>query len=159
MHAARVSYTHARGEIYTIGQLARLAGVPTSTVRFYERRQLLRPDFRTGANYRNYSPAALERLRFIRAAQASGFSLKDIHEMLALTHSDDPPCAEVASLIEHRLHDVREKLRELKRVEKALDAALKSCCRGGPDWCNEIARLKGRSCKNEKASKNCPSCP
>jgi DNA-binding transcriptional MerR regulator len=128
----------------TIGQLSRAGGVPTSTVRFYERRGLLKPDARTDANYRTYSPRTAERLKFIRAAQATGFSLKDIREMLALTYSDDPPCEEVASLIERRLVDVKHRLRELKRIDRTLSLALKSCCKGGPDWCNEIERLKGR---------------
>ncbi len=82
----------------TIGELARAAGVPTSTVRFYERRGLLKPDARTQANYRTYTSRAAERLKFIRAAQATGFSLKDVREMLALTYSDEPPCDEVAAL-------------------------------------------------------------
>jgi MerR family mercuric resistance operon transcriptional regulator len=128
----------------TIGELAKAADVPTSTVRFYERRGLLKPDARTQSNYRTYSARSAERLKFIRAAQASGFSLKDIREMLALTYSDDPPCDEVAALIERRLDDVRKRLRELKRIDRTLSVALKSCCRGGPDWCNEIERLKGK---------------
>jgi len=131
-------------EPLTIGGLARAVGIPTSTVRFYERRGLLRPDSRTASNYRSYSPQAAERLRFIRAAQASGFSLRDIKEMLALTHSDDPPCDEITALINRRLGDVRKRLGELKRVERALVLAHKSCCKGGPDWCNEIERLRGR---------------
>jgi MerR family mercuric resistance operon transcriptional regulator len=129
---------------FTIGQLARAANVPTSTVRFYERRGLLKPDARTSSNYRTYSPGAAERLRFIRAAQANGFSLKDVREMLVLTYSDDPPCDEVEALIERRLDDVRNRLRELRRVERALTLAHKSCCKGGADWCGEIERLKSR---------------
>jgi MerR family mercuric resistance operon transcriptional regulator len=128
----------------SIGRLASSAGVPTSTVRFYERRGLLKPDARTQANYRTYSTGSVERLRFIRAAQATGFSLKDIGEMLALTHSDEPPCDEVAALIERRLDDVRRRARELRRIDRTLSTALKSCCKGGPDWCNEIERLKLR---------------
>jgi DNA-binding transcriptional MerR regulator len=131
---------------YTIGQLARATGVPTSTIRFYERQELLKPDARTRSNYRAYSARTVERLKFIRAAQATGFNLKDIKEMLALTYADDPPCAEVASLIDHRLQDVKERLRELKRVARALAVARESCCKGGPDWCGEIERLKGRKC-------------
>jgi DNA-binding transcriptional MerR regulator len=131
---------------YTIGQLAHATGVPTSTVRFYERKELLKPDARTQSNYRTYSARTVERLKFIRAAQATGFNLKDIREMLALTYSDDPPCAEVASLIDHRLEDVKQRLRELKRVSRALTLARESCCKGGPDWCGEIERLKGRKC-------------
>jgi len=129
---------------YTIGQLSRAVGVPTSTVRFYERRGLLKPDARTRSNYRTYSTRTAERLKFIRAAQATGFNLKDIREMLALTYSNDPPCAEVALLIDHRLEDVKQRLRELKRVSRALTQARESCCKGGPDWCDEIERLKGR---------------
>jgi DNA-binding transcriptional MerR regulator len=141
----------------TIGAMGKAAGVPTSTVRFYERRGLLKPDARTGSNYRVYSARTAERLKFIRAAQATGFSLKDIREMLALTHSDDPPCAEVTALIDRRLSDVRERLRELKRVESALTRAHTSCCKGGPDWCNEIERLKGQPsaiCTPRKQSKH-----
>jgi DNA-binding transcriptional MerR regulator len=128
----------------TIGQLARAANVPTSTVRFYERRKLLKPDSRTLSNYRTYSQQSLERLKFIRAAQATGFSLKDIREMLSLTYSEGLPCQEVGALIKRRLQDVKERLRELKRVDRTLSIALKSCCKGGPDWCNAIERLKGR---------------
>lgn len=129
----------------TIGQLARAAGVPVSTVRFYERKGLLKADARTAGNYRSYTARTAERLKFIKAAQATGFSLKDIREMLALTYSDEPPCDEVASLIERRLEDVKQRLRELKRIDRTLSVALKSCCKGGPDWCNEIERLKGGS--------------
>jgi DNA-binding transcriptional MerR regulator len=127
-----------------IGTLAKAAGVPTSTVRFYERRGLLKPDARTQSNYRTYSGRAVERLKFIRAAQATGFSLKDIREMLALTYSDEPPCDEVAALIERRLDDVKQRLRELKRINRTLTLAFKSCCKGGPDWCTQIELLKGR---------------
>lgn len=126
----------------TIGQLAAAAGVPTSTVRFYERRGLLRPDARSAANYRGYTPLALERLRFIRSAQASGFALKDVEEMLALTRADGSPCDDVAALIERRLADIRSRVRELKRVERTLATSLASLCKTGPDWCGEIERMK-----------------
>jgi MerR family mercuric resistance operon transcriptional regulator len=142
----------------TIGQLARAADVPISTIRFYERRGLLKPDARTRSNYRAYSARTAERLKFIRAAQATGFSLKDIREMLGLTYSDDPPCAEVAALIEHRLADVKQRLRELKRIDRTLSVALKSCCKGEPDWCDQIERLKGKkSCECPPAKRSAPT--
>lgn len=144
VYNARVK-TRSTHDGLTIGELAGAAGVPTSTVRFYERVGLLKPDARTGSNYRAYSQGTARRLKFIRAAQASGFSLKDIREMLALTHSDDPPCAEVAALIGRRLEDVRQRLRELRRVDRALSVALKSCCKAAPDWCGEIERLRGEN--------------
>ena len=128
---------------YTIGQLARAAGVPTSTVRYYERAGLLKPDARSGGNYRLYTERALGRLRFIRSAQATGFSLNDVREFLSLTHSDDPPCEEVVSLTRLRLADVRRRIRELRGVEKVLAKSLADCCTGhAPDLCEEITRLK-----------------
>jgi MerR family mercuric resistance operon transcriptional regulator len=143
----------------TIGQLAKSAEVPTSTIRFYERRGLLKPDARTQSNYRTYSARSAERLKFIRAAQATGFSLKDIRGMLALTYSEEPPCDELAALINRRLDDVKQRVRELKRIERTLSIALKSCCKGGPDWCNEIERLKGHKsslCTSDRYSRRKP---
>ena len=73
-------------ETYTIGHLAKVAEVPISTVRYYEQRGLLRPERRTESNYRVYGPASLKRLRFIRIAQQSGFTLED----LSLIHISEP---------------------------------------------------------------------
>jgi MerR family mercuric resistance operon transcriptional regulator len=143
---------------YTIGQLAKAVGVPTSTLRYYERSGLLKPDFRTEGNYRAYSPQALERLRFIRAAQATGFSLHDVEEMLQLTYSTEPPCKEVVTLMKNRLADLRGRMKELRQVENALAKALATCCRGGRDWCQEIERLKGAA-RSGKPAKKCAACP
>jgi len=134
------------GPAHTISQLARSAGVPVSTVRYYERAGLLRPDARTGANYRSYTPASLARLRFIKAAQATGFSLKDVRELLGLTAADGSPCEEVETLTRNRLAEVRQKIKELRHVEAVLLKSLDSCCKGESlDLCNEIGRLGGRT--------------
>lgn len=137
----------------TIGEFAKAVGVPTSTVRFYERRGLLKPDSRTRSNYRTYSTRSVERLKFIRAAQSAGFSLKDVRGMLSLTDSDEPPCDEVAALIARRLEDVKRRLGELKRIHRTLSTALRSCCKGGPDWCDEIERLKEGRPTADRASR------
>lgn len=140
---------------HTIGQLARAAGVPISTVRYYERARLLRPDARTGGNYRFYGAAALARLRFIRAAQATGFSLGDIRELLGLTTSDDPPCEEIESVTRKRLAEVRQRIKELRHVETVLRKSLDACCKGESlDLCTEIGRLSGSpmTCARQKES-------
>ena len=82
----------------TIGELAGAGGVPTSTIRYYERERLLQPSSRSPSNYRLYSAADLERLRFIRAAQATGFTLHDVSKLLR-----PAPCGSVQRLIEERL--------------------------------------------------------
>jgi MerR family mercuric resistance operon transcriptional regulator len=143
----------------TIGQLARAANVPISTVRFYERTGLLRPDGRSEGNYRQYDAAALERLRFIRAAQATGFSIDDIRELLSLTHSDEPPCPDVQTLMTNRLAEVRERLKKLRHVERVLAKALHDCCNGEIiDLCSEITRLKGAGGKSCKTEGGCEPC-
>jgi MerR family mercuric resistance operon transcriptional regulator len=135
--------------VYTIGQLARAVGVPTSTVRFYEREGLVRPSFRTGGNYRAYDGDAVERLRFIRAAQATGLSLQDVHALLELTHSTDQPCGEVIALMRRRLDEIRVRIGELRHVERVLAKSLKGCCKGdGPDICDDVCRMSGRGRKS-----------
>ncbi len=104
----------------TIGALAKQAGVPTSTIRYYERRGLLRPDGRSEGNYRVYGEEALDRLRFVRSAQAAGFTLSDISALLQFRDGDTAPCKEVQDLITVRLAQVVEQIDHLKLVERML---------------------------------------
>jgi DNA-binding transcriptional MerR regulator len=113
--------------LYTIGQLARAAGVPTSTVRYYERIGLLHPDARTAGNYRLYSEEALERLHFIRAAQTTGFTLEDITVLIQLRNATPHVCQEVQLLIEERLSDLQRRMADLRHVQRVLKSTLKTC--------------------------------
>ncbi len=106
----------------TIGELASAAGVPVSTVRYYERKRLLRPSARSASNYRLYSGRDLERLRFIRAAQATGFTLQDVMTLLR-----PAPCGRVQQLIEERLAQVSVRMKELRHVQRVLRASLETC--------------------------------
>lgn len=112
---------------YTIGPLAKQADVPTSTVRYYERAGLLRPAGRTASNYRFYGEESVERLRFIRTAQATGFTLHDIMSLLDLRDGTAAPCREVQVLIEARLGDVAKHLEGLQHVQEVLHASLHIC--------------------------------
>ncbi len=114
-------------QILTIGQLARAVGVPASSVRFYERRGLLAPEQRSPGNYRLYSGAALERLRFIRAAQAAGFTLKDIELLLVFRDGDVSPCRDVQNVIGVRLAKVDQEIEHLHHVRDVLGQWLKVC--------------------------------
>jgi DNA-binding transcriptional MerR regulator len=143
----------------TIGELARAGGVPTSTVRFYERTGLLKPSSRSDGNYRQYDGGAMERLKFIRSAQATGFSIEDIRELLGLTYSDDPPCREVLGLMENRLAEVRERLKKLRHVERVLAKSMAECCNPKPmELCEQLERMNGLEAKG-KSCKTGPECP
>ena len=131
---------------YTIGELARAVEVPTSTVRYYERAGLVRPDGRTGGNYRVYGGSALERLRFIRAAQATGFTLDDVAALLALCDGKVAPCEEVQDLINRRLVELEKRVEELRHVRRVLQSSLKMCREAQPTGrCQVIERLKQAS--------------
>ena len=70
-----------------IGELSADAGVPSKTIRFYEQAGLMPAPPRTPAGYRDYPPGALDRLAFIRHAQAAGFTLAEIRSVLAIRDS------------------------------------------------------------------------
>ncbi len=129
-------------QTYTIGQLARSVGVPISTVRYYERAGLLKPEARTGGNYRVYSQHSLERMQFIRSAQAVGLSLDDIEKMLDIAHGSEQPCDEIVTLAQQRLDEVREKLKDLKTVEKTLAKAVANCCNEEVGLCSKVVHLR-----------------
>lgn len=108
-----------------IGTLARRAGVGIDTIRYYERSGLLSPSTRLASGYRRYSDAEVARLRFIRRAQALGFSLREIGELLALSSRRD--VASVKRAATARLADVENRIAELEKVRDGLARLIKSC--------------------------------
>jgi DNA-binding transcriptional MerR regulator len=129
----------------TIGELAKKVGVPHSTVRYYERRGLLRPAGRNASNYRIYGSDAVARLHFVRAAQSCGLSLEDIDTVLAFADGEVAACAEVQSVIESRLLHVKRQVRELREVKRTLERLRESCGESGEDGkCPAIEEFKGQ---------------
>ena len=112
---------------YTISQLARAAGVPTSTIRYYERVELVQPAKRANNNYRVYADDTLQSIRFIRAAQSAGFTLDDIRTLLTLHTGDAAVCKDVQPLIEKRLDDVSQRIQEMRHVQRLLQSFLVRC--------------------------------
>ena len=112
---------------YTIGQLARAAGVPTTTLRYYERAGLVRPTMRGDNTYRLYDAQTLDVIRFIRAAQAAGFTLNDVRTLLALHAGDLALCKDVQPLIAKRLVAVSQRLKELRQIQRLLQTFLAQC--------------------------------
>src|SRR5947209_4537677 len=116
----------------TIGELARRAGVGVETVRFYERQGLLAEPARRASGYRQYGEDIVARLRFIRRAKELGFTLKEIAELLALRLDPDTTCADVRQRAVAKLADVESKLRDLRRIKKALRKLTATCSGYGP---------------------------
>ena len=103
-----------------IGDLATRAGLSAKTIRFYEQAGLLPQPPRTAGGYRDYPPSALDRLAFIRHAQAAGFTLADIRGVLAIRDSGQAPCQHVSVLIGEHLARVERRIAELTRTRDVL---------------------------------------
>lgn len=103
-----------------IGELAAKAGLSAKTIRFYEHAGLMPAPPRTPAGYRDYPPAALDRLAFIANAQVAGFTLAEIRSVLAIRDSGDPPCRHVATLIGQHLAQAERRIAELTRAHDVL---------------------------------------
>jgi len=125
----------------TIGAFAQAAGVNVETIRFYQRRGLLAEPERPQGGIRRYSEADVTRVRFVKTAQALGFSLDEVGELLQL--DDGTHCAQASRLAERKLGDVREKMAALARMEVVLARLVRAChSRRGNISCPLIASLQ-----------------
>ena len=115
----------------SIGELAEIAGVQVTTVRFYERKGLLPPPPRRVSGYRMYGDDATQRLRFIQEAKELGFSLHEIAELLALRVGAGRTCRNIRQRAEYKITDVDAKIRQLKRFRRALQKLVAQCEAGG----------------------------
>jgi MerR family mercuric resistance operon transcriptional regulator len=109
----------------TIARLARDAGVGVETVRFYERRGLIAQPARQGGGYRRYGPDHVRRIQFVRRAQELGFTLDEIASLLEL--EDGTNRAQVRRIAAARLTQIRERVADLRRMERALSHLLEHC--------------------------------
>ena len=113
------------------------------TVRYYERRGLLPKPPRTATGYRAFEPDAVRRLRFIRHAQALGFSLHEIKELLALRVKAGVSSADVRQRAQAKLVEIDEKLKTLRAIKKVLTRFTESCSGAGPiSRCPILAALE-----------------
>ncbi len=113
-----------------IGELATQAGVSVQTVRYYERRGLLPEPDRRASGYREYDPAILTRLHFIKRGQELGFTLGEIGDLLALRLDPHTPASAVKARAEAKIADIDRKLHDLERIKHAL-VHLAGHCHGG----------------------------
>jgi Hg(II)-responsive transcriptional regulator len=129
----------------TIGKVARQAEVGIETVRFYEREGLLHKPDRKPSGYRQYDVATIDRLRFIKRAKWLGFSLQEIKGLLGLRLNPGATRADVRNRAEAKMADIDARIKELKRMKKALLKLTKACDgHGTVEGCPIIEALEGR---------------
>lgn len=115
----------------TIGQVASAAHVNVETIRYYERRGLMPPPERSRSGYRQYEPAAVRRLRFVKRAQALGFTLAEIGELLDLRADPVRSCEQVEAEASRAIARIDRQIEELERMREAL-APLRRACHERP---------------------------
>ena len=116
----------------TSGQVAKRAGVGVETLRFYEREGLLAAPARTAGGYRQYPPAAVARVQFIRRAQLLGFLLKDIKELLALREDPGAGSGDVREKAVAKLADIDQRIKDLEAMKAELTRLVAACDGSGP---------------------------
>ena len=110
----------------TIGAFAKAAGVGVETIRFYQRKGLLREPDKPYGGIRRYDGIDIARVKFVKSAQQLGFTLDEVLELLLL--DDGTHCTEARLLAEHKLKNVREKLENLYQIERVLARLVDDCC-------------------------------
>jgi DNA-binding transcriptional MerR regulator len=117
---------------WRIGELAGASGVSTDTLRYYERKGVLRSQ-RAGNGYREYAESSLERVHMIRKALAIGFTLDELREVLNVFDRGGVPCHQVRSLAASKLSQIEVHLKEVVSLRDELRDALK-------DWDRRLAK-------------------
>jgi MerR family transcriptional regulator, mercuric resistance operon regulatory protein len=123
---------------FTIGTLAKQSGVGVETVRFYERKGIIRQPTKNGG-FRKYSAEDAKRIRFVRRAQELGFTLREIKELFKLDMSGKATCSDIQNRTEAKLKEVVEKILDLKKMKSSLEKLSKAC--GNPTLTNGSCRV------------------
>ena len=115
---------------FTIGEVSRLTQVKVETIRYYEKIGIIPHPPRNSPGYRIYSASHLERLSFVRRSRELGFSQPEVRKLLTLVDEHKYTCAEVQEITAKQLAAVRNRIKDLRKLEKAL-ANMISECDGG----------------------------
>ncbi len=143
MRTARPGSLQIAGEeqsrhMLKIGEVSKRSGVGVEALRFYEKSGLLDRPSRTYSGYRVYGEEVLERLAFIKRAQALGFSLDEIRRIVDDARKGESPCDEVREIVRRRMAELDERLREMHRYRRELKATL-------AEW-DAVGRAPGHIC-------------
>ncbi len=140
---------------WTIGQLAKAVGVNIQTVRYYERLRLLGPSARRPSGYRIYGKDEERRLRFIKNAQALGFTLQEIAELLKLSVTSTARCGDVQRRAQAKLTHVEAKVRDLQALARSLRSLIRDCRAGQPTArCPILQSLEKAEKRSNKDNRN-----
>jgi MerR family mercuric resistance operon transcriptional regulator len=132
-----------RSQLITIGEMSRRTGANIETIRYYERVGVMPRPRRTEGGHRAYDSDQLKRLHFVRRSRELGFSLDEVRAMLRLVDDGALTCGEIHAMTVDHLADIKRKIADLRRLEKALASMAAECSRGDIPDCPIIETLFG----------------
>ena len=135
----------ARGGRLTIGDLSRETGCKVQTIRYYEQIGLMPEPARSNGNQRQYSPAHLDRLAFIRHARELGFPLDAIRELLGLADNPSRTCDAADAIARSQLVQVESRIARLQTLKVELERMVEQCRGGMIEDCRVIEVLADHS--------------
>ncbi|HEX9789150.1 MAG TPA: MerR family DNA-binding protein [Kiloniellales bacterium] len=126
-----------------IGEASLLSGINIETIRFYEREGIVPAPDRSSGGRRVYTADQIAILIFVKRCRDLGFPLADVRTLLALRTAADDHCDDVRLISERHIEDVRRRIADLRRLEKALVALVAECRKGRTD-CPALRELFSR---------------
>ena len=131
---------------YLISDLAKKTGLSADTIRFYEKKGLIRAEFRADNQYRYFSESALKRLKMIKKCRSLDMSLKEIEQLIELELSPHADCSVVNNMIDHHINTISQKLEELKAFKQQLIELRERCNQPTTiDHCQILKNLEDHS--------------
>ncbi len=127
---------------YSIGKLAQTLNLHTDTIRYYERLGLVEKPLRLSNGYRSYSQESKNRLLFIRHVKTMGFTLKEIKEMLDITHPSEERCNNIKVQAREKIEAINKKRLELNKLKKSLEEMVFNCEKRLDDKCPILGCLE-----------------
>lgn len=126
---------------YLIGETSKRSGVHIETIRYYERSGIMPKPNRSAGGQRVYNNEQLQRLAFIKRCRELGFSLGEVRDLLDFVESDNKTCKEVHALTVNHLTEIRQKIANMRKIERVLKAMSDQCSQGNAPDCPIIDDL------------------
>ena len=124
-----------------IGQLSKQADCKIETIRYYEKIDLLPEPSRTEGGYRIYTDNHLKRLVFIRRSRELGFAIEEIRTLLRLVDGGAYTCSDIKAIAMEHMDDIRQKITDLKKLEKTLSQIASQCSGDSAPECPIVEAL------------------
>jgi MerR family mercuric resistance operon transcriptional regulator len=122
-------------KFFGIGEMSRRTGVNIETIRYFEKIGMMPSPDRSAGGHRQYSADHLQRLFFINRCRRIGFNQSEIKALLSMVDNKGVTCAEVHAITTGHIADIRQKIRDLRKLEKGLIQMANECSQGDKPDC------------------------